>query len=150
MSSCKQSRKPGRNRVSQESRCPRLLLHPAAVLLGLSALPSWRNTLMCTGAARVLYECPHPNSHMYQGILTRKPFTMLNRLLSPNLLSLCSKMSRWMRNYKKRCNSHVCLFKDVCSSASPVLSKSPAACLYLLFLCCKGTVQQVFLYMSYM
>lgn len=110
----KQSRKPGCNRVSQESRCPRLFLHPAAVLLSLSALPYWRNTLICTGAAHVLYECPRPNSHMYQGILTRKPFTMLYRLLNPNLLSLCSKMSRWMRNYKKRCNSHVvCLFKDV-------------------------------------
>lgn len=49
----KQSRKPGCNRVSQESRCLRLFLHPAAVLLSLSALPYWRNTLICTGAAHV-------------------------------------------------------------------------------------------------
>lgn len=43
----KQSRKPGCNRVSQESRCLRLFL------LSLSALPYWRNTLICTGAAHV-------------------------------------------------------------------------------------------------
>lgn len=95
-----------------------------------------------------MFECPRPNSHMYQGILTRKPFTMLNRLLNPNLLSLCSKMSRWMRNYKKRCNSHVvCLCKDVLQLCFTSAEQKPS---WLSLFAPSFCVQQVILYMSYM
>lgn len=95
-----------------------------------------------------MFECPRPNSHMYQGILTRKPFTMLNRLLNPNLLSLCSKMSRWMRNYKKRCNSHVvCLCKDVPQLCFTSAEQKPS---WLSLFAPSFCVQQVILYMSYM
>lgn len=90
----------------------------------------------------------HVQTHMYQGILTRKPFTMLNRLLNPNLLSLCSKMSRWMRNYKKRCNSHVvCLCKDVLQLCFTSAEQKPS---WLSLFAPSFCVQQVILYTSYM